>query len=66
MNAVFKSYSGEIKSSWSREKDEIRWCFSIPKGVDNCQVIVSDKYITLQTNYIEGNNGDFYMILKNK
>lgn len=62
----FKSYSGEIKSSWKRERKEIIWYFSIPKEIKKCQVVVSNKYITLKTNYIEGSNGDFYMILKNK
>lgn len=62
----FKSYSGEIKSSWKRERKEIIWHFSIPKEIKKCQVVVSNKYITLKTNYIEGSNGDFYMILKNK
>lgn len=62
----FKSYSGEIKSSWKREREEITWNFSIPKEIKKCQVVVSNKYITLKTNYIEGSNGDFYMILKNK
>lgn len=62
----FKSYSGEVKSSWKREKEEIIWHFSIPKEIEKCQVLISDKYITLKTNYIEGSNGDFYMILKNK
>lgn len=63
---TFKSYSGEVKSSWRREKGEITWNFTIPKDLEKCQVIVKNNYIVVETNYIEGNSGEFYMILKNK
>lgn len=66
VKCTFKSYSGQVKSSWKRYNDQIMWCFSIPEKVERYKIIIPDKYITLQTNYIEGNIGDFYMILKNK
>lgn len=62
----FKSFSGEIKSSWKRYDEEILWNFSIPESLDQYKIEVSDKYITLKTNHIEGQHGDFYMILTKK
>ena len=66
IECTFKSYSGEIKSSWKKEKDQIIWKFSIPKEIEKCSVVVHDEYMILETNYIEGDKGNFYMILNNK
>lgn len=66
VECTFKSYSGEIKSSWRKEKEKITWYFAIPKEIRKCQVIIPKEYSILKTNYIEGTNGDFYMILNNK
>lgn len=65
VECTFKSYSGEIKSSWRKEEEKIIWNFTIPKGLE-CQVTVPEEYNILKTNYIEGSNGEFYMILNNK
>jgi len=66
VDCSFKSYSGEIKSSWKRYNKQILWNFSIPELIERYQIKIPDKYIILQTNYIEGQNGDFYMILNEK
>lgn len=62
----FKTYSGDIISSWKRTGDQIIWNFNIPEEIKEYKVCIPKQYIIIETNHNDNSKvGDkFYMILE--